>query len=196
MKREPFQYHNFTNKSPKNYWHVLNYTTIRANQGKQQAKQYQSNDASNSSKSSSNESTIRQHKRNKAIKARNLRNTTVELYFNKKRGGRLYLKRVRKKRSRILPEETWNKTATTSTSDGKSKTTVTKTAITTRYLAVSCIVGAKKQKGQRHVVNAFPDMEDDDESIISSSEFESDEEENKEQDKIEVSEEEHKDKSK
>eukprot|EP00957_Ditylum_brightwellii_P019523 1472571-Ditylum_brightwellii.AAC.1 len=61
---------------------------------------------------------------------------------------------------------------------------------------MSYIVGAKKQKGQWHVINALSDTEDDDENIISSSDSESEEEENKERDKIEVSEEEHKDENK
>eukprot|EP00957_Ditylum_brightwellii_P131095 9999819-Ditylum_brightwellii.AAC.1 len=56
---------------------------------------------SNSRKSSNNELTRRQHKCKKKIKetkkARNLRDTTIESFFNKKREGRSYLKRVKRK---------------------------------------------------------------------------------------------------
>eukprot|EP00957_Ditylum_brightwellii_P143526 10934758-Ditylum_brightwellii.AAC.1 len=44
--------------------------------------------ASGSRKLSSHELTRRQHKRKKTIKARNLRDTTIESYFNKKRVGK------------------------------------------------------------------------------------------------------------
>eukprot|EP00957_Ditylum_brightwellii_P011064 838858-Ditylum_brightwellii.AAC.1 len=91
--------------------------------------------ASNSSKSSIDELTRRQHKRKKTVKetkkTRNLRDTTIESFVDKKRERRtLFEESQGKRRSGILPKETWNETTTTSTTYGKSTTTVTRTVVT------------------------------------------------------------------